>query len=136
VTDPATKTRRALRASAWATIAFALLSAWALPMPLRRGEGGAWVIEAATVLQLAVVIAAAVLLWRGNRVAGALVGLYGAWRIGGVLAALVAIPTGRAPGGPAWLLSQLVIVPFAVFWIRGGLAVLREWRTRGPREAA
>ncbi len=122
---------RALRASAWATVVFAACSVWALPMPLHRGGGG-WVVEYATLLQFAVVIPAAVLLWRGSRAAGALVGLYGAWWLGLLLTALVSIPTGTwdAFGGPAWVLAQVVVAPFAVFWLRGGLAVLHERRGR------
>lgn len=126
------RTRRALRASAWATFAFALFQLWALPAPLYRdAESGAWVVSSGTLVQVAVSVAATVLLRRGSRVAGALVGLYGAWRVGWALVALISVLTGTWGrfGSPAWVLGRVIVVPFAVFWIRGGLAVLRAWRT-------
>lgn len=127
----ADRTARALRASARATFAFALFELWALPAPLHRNAGnGAWVVESATILQVAITVALAVFLRRGSRAAGALTGLYGAWRMGWALVAVVSVPAGtwQRFGEPTWVIGQLIVLPFAVFWVRGGLAVLREWR--------
>jgi len=133
---PTDRTARALRVSAWATFGFALLQAWFLPMPLHRGSGSGWVFEFATVLRIATSVVAAVFLWRRSRIAGALAGLYGAWYVALLGLAVVWILDGTAGGmenGPAWILHKAVLFPFAVLWLRGGLAVLREWRmhTRG-----
>lgn len=134
--DRSTKTDRALRAAAWATLAAAAYSTWMLPVPLHRGEDGGWVVEYGILLNLVLLVTAAVLLWRGNRVAGALVGLHGLWRLGEMLVAIASIPTGSAPSGPAWLFAVLMALPVVVFWIRGGVAVVREWRHRRTAPAA
>jgi hypothetical protein len=130
--SPPSGVPRALRASAYAAFAYALLQIWALPAPLHR-DAGRWVWEPATLLQVALTLAVAVLTWRGSEVAAGVAAAYGAWRLGLLAVAVVWVLNGKAgamDSGPAFVLSQVVVLPFAVFWVRGGLAVLRAVRTR------
>jgi hypothetical protein len=127
---------RAIRASAYAAYAYAVLQIWVLPMPLHRDAAG-WTWEPRTLLDVGLTLAVGVLTWRGSRIAAGLAAAYGAWRLALLALALVWVLNGRAHAmgyGPAFVLSQFVALPFAVFWVRGGLAVLREWRTRGRAE--
>lgn len=135
---PPRSTLPALRASAWATFSFALFQLWALPMPLHRDGAGGWVVEYGTILNVAVTVAVAVLLRRGSRVAGALAGLYGAWRMGWALVAVASVLTGTWArfGEPSWVISRVVVVPFAAIWLWGGFAVARDWRRGRVAEAA
>ena len=94
---------------------------------------GGWTWEPGTLLQVALSLAVGVLIWRGSGIAAGVAAGYGAWRLALAALAVVSVLDGRAvrmENGPAWVLAQLVGLPFAVFWVRGGLAVLRERRAR------
>ncbi|WP_420125172.1 hypothetical protein [Longimicrobium sp.] len=123
---------RAVRASAYATFAFAVLQMWFLPALVHR-EAGRWVWEPGTLLHVSLSLAMAVLIWRGSEIATAIVAAYGAWRLGLFLLAVVQVLNGTVAAranGPAFVVSQAVSLPFAIFWLWGGLAVLRARRAR------
>jgi hypothetical protein len=59
------------------------------------------------------------------------------WRLGLLATAVGWVLNGKAAAvesGPAFVFAQVVVLPFAVFWVRGGLAVLRA--VRGRRASA
>jgi hypothetical protein len=123
---------RAVRASAYAAFAYALLQVWFLPAAVHR-DAGRWVWEPVTLLQIGLTLAVAVLTWRGSEIAAGIAAAYGAWRVGLVALAVVQVLDGTAAArenGPAVVIAQLVVLPFAIFWLRGGLAVLRARRGR------
>jgi methyl coenzyme M reductase alpha subunit len=123
---------RALRQSAYAAFAYAVLQMWFLPALIHRDADG-WTWEPWTLLQVGLTLIVAVLIWRGSEVAAGIAAAYGVWRLGLAVLAVVSVLNGRAvlvENGPAWVLSQLVVLPFAIFWLRGGLAVVRERRAR------
>mgnify|MGYP006143602343 CR=1 FL=1 len=127
LSNPPRKVPRALRASAYAAFAYASLQIWFLPAPLHR-DGGRWVWEPATLLQVALTLAVAVLTWRGSEIAAGVAAAYGAWRLGLLAVAVVWVLNGKAAAmdsGPVFVFSQVIVLPFAVFWVRGGRAVLR-----------
>jgi hypothetical protein len=133
---PTARTARALRASAWATFAYALFQGMVLPMPLYRDSGGEWVFEHTTVLSVAATVAMGVFLWRRNLIAGVLAGLYGVWRVWLVIIAVVWVLNGtavRVERGVTWVLGQAVVLPLTIVWLRGGWVMLREWRMRTHR---
>jgi hypothetical protein len=92
-----------------------------------------WAVEWVTIAQVGLSLLLAVLALRGVALAGAVLGVYGVYRIALFALAIVRVLDGTAasiPWGPAWVLVAVVLVPFAVFWIRGGLAELALLRTR------
>lgn len=112
---------RALRGSAYASFAYAALQMWFLPA-----------FEPASLLRVGLSLAVAVLIWRGSRMAAGVAAAYGAWRLALLIVALVRVLNGTAVemvNGPAFVVAQVVALPFAIFWVRGGMAVLRERRT-------
>lgn len=116
MTDLARRTDHALRASAVAAFAYAALQlVWGMR------------------LDAAISVIAGMLLWQRNRTAGALVGLYGAWRLVwvAIFVYFAFSGTSRRFAGPGVLPGQFLRVPFAIVWVIGGLAVLRESRRRG-----
>ncbi|HEU4885726.1 MAG TPA: hypothetical protein VFT45_26055 [Longimicrobium sp.] len=105
---------------------------WFLPAIVHRGPDG-WTWEPWTLLEVGLSLAVGALIWRGSRIAAGVAAAYGAWRLALAVLAVVWVLNGRAVTmeyGPAWVLSQLVVLPFDIFWLLGGLAVLREWRAR------
>lgn len=130
--SPPRRAHRALRHSAYAAFAFAVLQLWFLPAPFHR-DAGRWVWEPGTLLHVALTLTVAVLIWRGSRIAAGIAAAYGAWRLGLFVLAVVQVLDGTAAArgnGPAFVVSQAVSLPFAILWLRGGLAVLRERRAR------
>jgi hypothetical protein len=110
-----------------------MLQMWFLPALVHRNAAGRWTWEPGTLLEVGLSVAVGVLIWRGSQIAAGVAAAYGTWRL--ALAALVVVwvLNGRAvrmEHGPARVLAQLVVMPFAIFWLLGGLAALREWRTR------
>ncbi|HEX5871392.1 MAG TPA: hypothetical protein VFY65_13285 [Longimicrobium sp.] len=88
--------------------------------------------EPASLLRVGLSLAVAVLIWRGSRMAAGVAAAYGAWRLALLIVALVRVLNGTAVemvNGPAFVVAQVVALPFAIFWVRGGMAVLRERRT-------
>jgi hypothetical protein len=131
--SPLRRAHRALRRSAYAAFAYAVLQMWFLPAIVHRDRAGGWTWEPGTLLQVGLSVAVGALVWRGNGIAAGIAAAYGAWRLALAALAVVWVLNGRAvmmEHGPAWVLSQLVVLPFAIFWLWGGLAVLRRWRTR------
>jgi hypothetical protein len=127
----------ALRASAYAAFAYAGLQLCFLPAVLYR-EAGRWVWEPATVLQVGLTLIVAVLVWRGSMIAAGVAAAYGAWRLGLLALAVVRVLDGTAvamDNGPAVVLAQGVALPFAVFWVRGGLVLLRSRRSPSTQDA-
>lgn len=128
---------RALRASVYATFAYAVLQMWFLPALVHRDAGG-WTWEPSTLLQVGLSLVVAVLIWRGSRIAAGVAAAYGAWRLGLLATAVVWVLNGKAAAmdsGPAFVVAQVVVLPFAVFWVRGGLAVFRATSVRGEASA-
>jgi len=114
---------RRIRASAYATFAYAAFQLWILGR-----DGGEWTWSLSSVPYVAVSLAAAVAMWRGSLAAAWLAGSVGAWYVWNALYMLVAVLTGKAEemgSGPALVVSYAIIGVFAVFWLRGGIAALR-----------
>jgi hypothetical protein len=135
------RARRRIRQAGYAALVFAAWKLLVLPMPLHHAPGGAeWIIEWTTVAQVSVSALLAVLALRESALAGAILGAYGTFRLALFALALVRVLDGTAasiPWGPAWVLVATLIVPFAVFWVRGGLAALAIVRAqRESPEAA
>jgi hypothetical protein len=122
--DPVTRRQeRRIRASAYATFAYAAFQLWVLGR-----HGGEWTWSLSTVPYVAVSLAAAVAMWRGSLAAAWLAGFVGAWDVWNALYMLVATLTGKAAEmgwGPGIVFSYWIIGIFGVFWLRGGIAALR-----------
>jgi hypothetical protein len=134
---PWRRAHRALRQSAYATFAYAVLLMWFLPALIHRDAGG-WTWEPWTLLEVGLTLVVGVLTWRGSQAAAGIAAAYGLWRLGLLAFAIVRVLDGTAvqvEHGPAWVVSQLVALPFAILWVRGGLAVLRERRISRTRGA-
>jgi hypothetical protein len=129
-----TRARRRIRHAGYAALLFAAYLLLVLPMPLHHAPGDMpWAVEWVTIAQVGLSLLLAVLALRGVALAGAVLGVYGVYRIALFALAIVRVLDGTAasiPWGPAWVLVAVVLVPFAVFWIRGGLAALALLRTR------
>lgn len=127
--DVSPRARGRIRAAGYAALAFAAFQLSALPAPLHRSAvGGGWVVEWATVGQVALSVLLGALALRGRRAAALVLGLYGVYRLGLFALAVVRVLDGTAARlvwGPGWVLATALAVPFAVFWVRGGWAALR-----------
>ncbi len=132
--------RRRIRHAGYAALAFAAFQLFALPMPLHRAaDGVAWVTEWTTIAQVSASLVVAVLAIRGNALVAAILGVYGAFRIILFALAVVRVLDGsaaRAGLGPAWVIGVALVLPFALFWVRGGLATLAVLREPGESPAA
>jgi hypothetical protein len=126
--------RRRIRHAGYAALLFAAYLLLVLPMPLHRVPGGvAWIVEWMTVVQVSASLLLGIMALREGALAGAVLGAYGVYRVVLFGLALVRVLDGTAaavPWGPAWVLVATLLVPFAVLWIRGGLAVLAMLRAR------
>ena len=122
------RARRRIRHSGYATMAFAALQLASLPLPLHHApDGVGWVGEWATVALVGASLLFAVTALRESVLAGAILGAYGAYRFALFGLAIVRVLDGTAASyrwGPAWVLSVAITLPFAAFWVRGGLAAL------------
>lgn len=132
------KIRRRIRAAGWAAIAFAVFQLLAFPAVVWR-RGGHWTWEPTTVLD---VLPAILLGWfalRGSRPAAWLLGAYAVYRIGLFGLGIVRVLDGTAvvmQFGPARMLASAVVLPFAIFRLRGGIAALRAMPDADPSETA
>jgi hypothetical protein len=128
------RARRRIRHAGYAALLFAAYLLLVMPIPLHHASGGvAWVVEWITVVQVSASLLLAVMALRGGALAGAVLGAYGVYRVALFGLALVQVLDGTAatvPWGPAWVLVATLLVPFAVIWIRGGLAALAMLRAR------
>lgn len=128
------RANRRIRQAGYAALVFAAYLLLVLPMPLHHAPGDAtWIVEWMTIAQVSAALFLAVMALRESTLAGAVLGAYGVYRIALFVLAVVRVLDGTAasiPWGPGWVLVATVLVPFAVFWIRGGLAALAVLRAR------
>ena len=137
VTDPDLSADRRVRAASYAALAFAAFQLLVLPRPVHRLDTS-WIVEWATIAQVSFSLTLGVLAIRGSRIATSVLGLYGVYRLALFGVAVLRILDGTAAAesaGPAWVLGVSLVVPFAIFWLRGAWAVLRRGRLDADTEA-
>ncbi|HEX6807028.1 MAG TPA: hypothetical protein VF118_03510 [Gemmatimonadaceae bacterium] len=131
------RTRRRIRLSGWAALAFAAFLLAVAPT-FHSGPDGGTVVEWATIAQAVVILGVGVAAVRQSLLAGAVLGLWGIYCAGVFGLAVVLVLAGREQTtmGPAWVMSTTIRVPFAVCWVIGGLAALSLYRSRARAEPA
>jgi hypothetical protein len=138
LTDTVVRDARRIRAAGIAALAFAVFQLWALPAPLWYADGR-WVWSAETIVSVGLTLAVGVAALRGSRAAAVILGGYGGYRLGWFVLGIVQVLDGTAARdaqGPAFVLGAAMGVPFAIFWVRGGLAAWRAIRTRATLKDA
>jgi hypothetical protein len=139
--DPMRAQRR-IRQAGYAALVFAVFQLLVLPAPLHHASGGeAWVVEWMTIATVGAALLLAIMAIRESTVAGTLLGFYGLYLLLLLGYDIVRVLDGtmaQIPLGPAYVLGVVTLIPFAVFWVRGGRAALAVTRTRrkAPMSAA
>lgn len=131
------KALRQIRTAGWAAVAYAGLQLLALPAVVWRVDGH-WTWAPTTALQILPTIVLAWLALRGSRLAALILGAYSVYRVSLFGLAVVRVLDGTAAKtqwGPAWLFGTMIALPFAIFWLRGGIAALRTIRDGDSSEA-
>lgn len=132
------KSSRLARASAYATFAWAFWCLLWLPSPLMHdATGWHWNLEALPLELLYVAIG--VESRNGSPFAIGISVLLGATALWGAAHAILDVLTGaalRAPAGVSSVVGRLMVVPFALAWVGGALALWRTWRRAPVVESA
>src|SRR4051812_5851211 len=127
---------RRIRRAGWSALAFAALQLLWLPLPT-ADPAGVW--HGALLTALIVLPYAAAGVWalrRESRLAAAYLGAAGVYRVAIAGLAIVSVLDGSAVRdgrGPATVIASLLTVPFALFWVAGGLAA---WQSRARQAQA
>jgi hypothetical protein len=114
-----------IRRAGYTGLAYAALQLLALPFLLSHTSTG-WTINWDTLFEVGITVGLSVATLSLYFIPTCLLGFDGLWRVGGCLWALVQVA--MAPGGEPlanrwrWFLSTVLVLPFAVMWIRGALA--------------
>ena len=140
--DPELRSRlrssRLVRASAYATFAWAFWCLLWLPSPLMHDAAGwHWNLESLPLELLYVAIG--VETRRGSSFAIGISALLGATALWGAAHAIFDVLTGadlQAPAGVSIVVGRLMVVPFALAWAGGPLALWRAWRRAPVAEIA
>jgi hypothetical protein len=121
---------RAIRQAAWAAVGYAVFQALALPAPITITSSG-WQFHIWTLLELSLTAGLAVGLFMGRLLALLIASIIGVYRLALLgRATYMLYHVGATDEQTALFLQNLVLMPFAVLWIRGLFVRL----SRGPGE--
>ena len=131
---PASRETKRLRYAAYAAFAWAaILLVLHLPLGTSTPASTRWVAPAFWAVAPFVLLATALL--RGTVFIGALLGAYGLYGLAAAGWGWIRVFTGHAvndPRGPGVVWAATLMVPFAVVWVRGGVAAWRVLSARAP----
>ncbi|MGH7648869.1 MAG: hypothetical protein ACREND_12180 [Gemmatimonadaceae bacterium] len=131
------KSLRQIRTAGWAAVAYAVLQLLALPAVVWRADGH-WTWAPTTALEILPTIVLAWFALRRSRLAALILGAYAVYRVSLFGLAVIRVLDGTAATtqwASAWVFGTVVALPFAIFWLRGGIAALRTIRDGDSSEA-